>query len=905
MSTFSSKLPRGIRRIFRLPVSTARLLRDADEELRFHFAMRVEELRALGMSEVDAETEAARRFGDTDEFRDYSARRAARRGRWHAVVEWIAEWTQDIRFAKRQFQRTPAVTTLVAFTLALGIGANTAIFTVVHRLLIAPLPYADGNRIVMLAMEGDDHTRRPAGRVAAHAWRTRAHSVETVAAVGVDAIMVQDVGEQDTIHAFITSNYLRLLGLHPALGREFTLEEEQPGGPGVAMITYGLWQRAYGGRPDVLGSKLDVEGRPYLIVGVTPREMGVPLSLTGAGSKMHEATPSIWLPASLDSVGGDVFAKLRPGVSAQQASRELQAILESDSVFQGRVKTQDRALCCARALRAQDFLDPHEARAVEVLFVAVGVLLLIACANVASLHMSRAWSRRREFAVRVALGARRGRLARLVLTESVALALVGGLLGVAVAWETLRIIIALRPPALADLASVHIESAVLLWSLGISVVTGLLFGSAPALFAGARSVGDVLRSETRTSSGDSTSRRIRSALIVAEIAMSLVLLVGAGLLVRSFVALERTPLGFDPHDLVAVDVLFGPRVPRDTRLAVRSSILDRFRGTPGVTEAAVGTMPGDPYHVEGDSLTTDPDATGQSRSVGGEYAVVPMTPNYFRLTRMSLIAGRLPEPAPTVSADASVSGASSVPVADEVVVNRELARRLWPDGHVIGARLRSSLARGRAPAVHTVVGVVDEIRIPGRVAPAEAVLYEPPILNLAPLIARISGSAPLVAAALRRTVTDAGAVVYYVTIGDDYIRNALAPTRFAMGLLAAFAVIALLLSAVGLYGVIAYSVTQRTREIGVRVALGAEPQAIVAMVIGGGLRLASGGVIIGAAVAAMTTRALGSMLYGISPDDPLTFVAIALLVAAIALLASYLPARRALRIAPTDALRAD
>ena len=913
--SFSSRLPRGVRRLIRLPRSRSRLLREMDEEMRSHLAMRVDSLRLLGMSAADAEAEALRRFGDSDEYRAYAERRVARQARWRGAAEWLGEWAQDVRFANRQFRRNVGFTAIAVLTLALGIGANTAIFSVVHRLLIAPLPYADGNRIVKL-MAGEGENMDAPASVMLRAWQARAHSLEMIAAVSVDAIYAQDFGEQqDSIHAFVTSNYLPLLGLTPAVGRNFTVDEERPAGPAVAMISYGKWQREYGGRVDVLGKTIhvsDLDDRQYTIIGVAPPEMSIPMSTgQGVGKKLREADPAIWLPASLDSIGRDHrFAKLRPGISAEAASRELQAIIDSVPRTGGKP-------IHVRAMRAQDFLDPRETQTVQVLFVAVGVLLLIACANVANLLMSRAWTRRREFAVRTALGAGRGRLARQILTESVLLAIAGGLLGVGVARLTLQIIIALRPPSLDHLAGVALESSVLLWSAGISIVTGVLFGFAPALFAGARDAGDVLRNETRSSSGGPAARRMRSTLIVLEIAMSLVLLVGAGLLVRSFVALQRMPLGFRPAGLVSVDLMLMLR--RDWSLeyrdARRDEIIDRLRTMPGVTEASVGMMPGLGWKAFA-PLESDPDASGQTRRIS-TFSTIFINANYFHVAGMTLVAGRLPD---TLTWPRASSGAGPA-LPSEIVVNRTLARRMWPDGRVIGSRLTATVGGPMQNETYTVVGVVDDINLPGnRGAVGNMEIYQPLPPRLAaavPVLLRTTLSEREVMSSIRQLVADFdrslrgasqlpfGAVVQSLTVGERYLSESLAPTRFAMALLVAFSVIALVLSGVGLYGVIAYSVTQRTREIGVRVALGADARSVRRLVVGGGLKLTTLGIVIGVAAAAASTRVLASLLYGVSPVDPSSFVAIAGLVMAIAFAASYVPARRATRIDPTEALRAD
>jgi putative ABC transport system permease protein len=625
--------------------------------------------------------------------------------------------------------------------------------------------------------------------------------------------------------------------------------------------------------------------------------MGLPMSTGSFNHDLHEAKPGVWLPLDLpgwsDNARPNSYARLRPGVSAAQATKELQSIIDSSPELEGKRPT-------IQVLRAQDLLDPTETRMIEVLFAAVGVLLLIACANVANLLLSRAWTRRREFAVRAALGAGRARLARQVLTESTLLALGGGLLGIAVAWQTLRLIIALRPPSLANLDNVHVESSVLIWSAAISVLTGVLFGTLPALFAARGSVADVLRSETRAGSGSVTTRRVRSALIVFEIAMSIVLLVGAGLLVRSFVAMQRMPLGFEPRGMISFDILFNPQTqrPRDLRGAFRNQIIERLRAVPGVTDAAIGMIPAAGFGALA-TLSTDPDASGVARSVP-EFSTIFAGPNYFRVAGIRLSEGRVPDSLSTPTGP----GPNAVPT--EVVVNRGLATRFWPDGRALGARLHEENGRGTGRN-YVVVGIAEDAHVPGASRLARsAMLYQPPRIGASVIVRTTTPSADLLPS-LRKAITSMQPTPYIqtTTVGETFLRDALAPTRFAMALLVAFASVAFTLATVGLYGVISYGVTQRTKEIGVRVALGAEPTAVTRLVVGSGLRLAIAGVAVGAAGAVAATRALSGMLFGVSASDPSTFAAITLSVAAVALLASYIPARRASRIDPVEALRAD
>jgi predicted permease len=896
---FGRGIRAGVRRLFRLPGRTPASARaDADEELDAYIEARIEHFVARGMKPAEARVEALNRLGGTlSEVRAilrYSAEQREGQMRFRDMVD---DLLHDLRLTGRQFRKAPAFTAIALLTLALGIGANTAIFSVVHHVLLAPLPYPDGNRVVALGQTSDPGGGFfPASAPLVEAWAARSHTVEAFGASTEQSFRIDELSGQDSVvGAVITPSFLRVIGVGPALGRGFDSNDARPGASPVAMISTRLWKHDFGGRRDVIGSVIHVNGKPYTIVGVAPMSGTLP---RGARAAIARATvpwrvgspPDVWLPAMLDAATrsvGEPYAKLRPGVTAAAASNELDAIMKSlgDTARYGR--------STARAMRAQDFLDAKEVRTIQVLFVAVGLLLLIACVNVANLLLARAWTRRRELAIRVTLGAGRARLVRQILTESLALALAGGALGILLAWQAVRLIIAMRPPSLEHLAGVHLEPSILLWSLGISLATGVLFGAAPALFAQPAFVGDALRGESRTASGSIASRRTRAGLVVAEVALSLVLLVGAGLLLRAFLTLQRTSLGFDPNGLVSVAAFVPPRsIPIDRRDGVREAVLDRLRAVPGVTAAAFGTLPGMGFGTLADlalEINGLPRATGIHAST-----TMFATADYFRVAQITLLSGRV--------FDSTGTGGER-----EVLINRSLALRLWPDGRAIGSRLRGAPNQPWS----TVIGIVADVRMPGvRGGRDEIQIYQLPLpqIPIGAYLVRTPMTPPdALVPALQKAIAevDSRLLVGKATTGDDALRDALAPARFAMALLAAFAMVALVLSMVGLYGVVAYAVTQRTREIGVRVALGAAPSAVTRLVIGDGLRLIAVGLVLGLAAAAASSRVLGSLLYGMSPADPVTYVGVVVLVIVIAVTASYAPARRALQIDPTEALRAE
>jgi predicted permease len=886
-------MPEGVRRAFRLPWrGRAQTDRDIDDEVGLHLEMRIADLCAAGLTPEVARAEALRRFGDAEALRDYcqtidapSARRA------HALA-WLHGWTQDVRFAIRQLRRTPAFTIIAVLTLALGIGANTAIFSVVQHVLLAPIPYRGGDRIVRLlvSISGDQAFITPsAGMV--RVWQARTHALEQIVGYTSGETTFSEGPTPEVLaSASIASDMLPFLGVRPLLGRNFTPSDTMAGAAPVALLGYGVWQRRYGGGSDVLGRLVNLNGKSFVVIGVMPRGLGLPFDPGERG---------IWMPLHLAAPNERMYAmgRLRSDRSAHDATLELGAITATSPDVSDGSKS---ALVSTR----KDLLGDSYRRTLIMLFGAVGLVLLIACANVANLLLVRAGSREREFAVRAALGAGRGRLVRQVLTESMLLALAGCVAGVLLAWRGLDLIVALAPGELNNLAGVRLEPVVLAWSVGISVITGLVFGIAPALLATEHTIGESLKSSTRTASGSARARRVRGTLVIGEIALSVVLLVGAGLLVRSFSALEHVDPGFDPHGLVGISV----EMPKEnfsspaSRHAALAQIMEGVRRIPGVQSATASSdMPpnggvafGD-LEIEGRSLASSNQVSLMGYARAGE--------NYFRVIGLPLREGHIfaPVSPPTASDSAAVHGGPH-----EIMVNRRFARRFWPAGGAVGARIRL----GDTGDWNTIVGVVGDAQLPGDLGVAsELRMYVPfsPRTSDVEVIVRSSvPSGPLVpklTAAIMRV--DPFIRVHKAQTAESIIAEAVVQPRFAMALVATFALLAVILAVVGLYGVMAYSVSQRTREIGVRVALGARPHEVVALILKQGFTLAAIGIVIGVAAAVGATRAIRSLLFGVSSTDPITFVIAGTLIALVAALACYIPARRAALIDPVVALRAD
>lgn len=854
------------------------------EELELHRELLAGDLERQGLAPDAARAAAGRAMGNETLMREDA------RGVW--LASGLESVLKDWHYAWRGLRRSPAFTAVVVLTLALTVAANTAVFSVVQHVLLEPLPYPDGNRIVRLGTESVADPLVGQFGIGTELLRrlsARSRTLGELAAAQEHRYRIGNDPEQPAVAvASVTPSFFGLLRVRPVLGRGFAPDDARPGAPPVMMIGFGSWQLRYAGARDVVGQVLSVNGVPRTIVGVAPDHVDIPMS-------MNE-TPDIWLPLDLDSTATvDGFARLEPSATSAMASRELQSIMRAmpDTGSARGYRTT--------ATTARDRVDPRDRRAIELLFVTVCGLLLIACANIANLLLMRGWTRRRELAVRLALGAGRARLARQMLTESVLLAVLGGGLGLLIAWQGLETLIAIYPGgfmsgSLASLDAVHIDATVLAWTAAVSVATGLLFGAGPAFLAGDSSLGDALRAGGRTAVGSGAARRLRSGLVVAEIALSLVFLSAASLLVRSFLALARTPIGLDPIGLVTAEVRLARQpVPAD-RAALERTLVSTLRAIPGVSGVAFGgglartDVRAGPFAIEG---PTGPQVVDlpfcETPFVGAEY---------FRVARIPLVRGR------------TFNATDPAAASRELVVNEALARRLWPGGNAVGSGLR--VGEGANATWLTVVGIAGDVRLPGTTGDLfNLQMYRPTSAAgrfVSNIMLRVSGRGSVLEPTLRRAVEGAGisAKLGQVWRTESLVdRRVLARPRFALTVFGVFAMIALVVSAAGLYGIIAYAVTQRTREIGVRVALGADPIAVARLVLGDSARLVAVGGCLGLLGAWAGTRVLASFLHQIRPTDPTTLGGAVLLLTVVSLIATLVPMRRALRIDPMDALRTD
>ena len=875
--------------------------REINEELRFHLDMEAAHRQQHGLDRNAARTSAARVFGGMERTKDDL--RDARGG------NGIDNAMKDLRYAVRALRRNPGFTAVAVLTLALGIGANTALFSVVNGVLLRPLPYTDPSRLVAIrnTWDGNNDPLTASGSISPAEYFDYLDRLQTFESFGVYApatVSVTGDGEPEQLPAVVmTASVFPALGVAPALGRVFSESEDVPG-VNVVVLGYGLWQRRFGGARDVVGRRILLNGAAHTVVGVTPPGFRVPDQL----SATNPAQLFIPIGLSRDSVRirGSHFlsgvARLRPRLTTERGSADVAGVarrfpVEYPNDYPAKMNF------AAGAVPLLDSVVGQVRPTLLVLLGAVGFVLLIACANVASLLLSRTEGRRREMAVRTALGAGKGRLMRQMLVESVVLALAGGLVGVVLATALTRLLVSLRPQNIPRLDAIGVDLRVLAFALGASTVVGVLFGLLPALQATRLDVQSMLRQGGRGVAGGGR-QGARRALVVGEVAIALVLLVGAGLMTRSFVRLLSVDPGYRVDHVLTVPIaLPGSRYPENERvISFYQELSRRVASVPGVV--SVGAVAGVPLVSDRGDLSMDiegrPVAPGESKR-RADWQVV--TAGYFKAIGMRLIRGRGIE-------DTDLESTPGV-----VVINETLAKRYWPDDDPIGKRFK--LGGGAGPGMVTVVGIVADVKQLSLAATSEREMYLAhtqfrfwgggSILRSLSLVLRTTGEPTALIRSVRSEVAtlDSQLPLGQFRTMEEVRGESVSQPRFLMFLFSAFSVVALSIAVIGIYGVIAYSVAQRRKEIGIRIALGARPSTVAGMVVRQGMALTALGIAAGLALALLLTRFLASFLFSVTPTDPLTLGLVVAALAASALAATYIPAVRATRTDPVEVLRAD
>jgi putative ABC transport system permease protein len=862
-----------------------RLDRDLDDEVGFHLDMMTAEYVRRGMSDEDARREARRNFGGVTQVKEeYRERRG---------LPFLDTLTQDARYAVRTLRRSPGFTAAALITLALGIGANTAIFSVVHAVLLRPLPYAESDRLVTFGdrigadLNNIDFTTMKD-------YRDQAKTFDYIMAMRLWVPTLVANGEAERIAAVrVNWNYFEMLGVQPALGRGFRADEDRPDHWRVLLISDALWRRRFNADPAVVGRAIRMNDRDYQVIGV------LPASFEPLISAHFYTRADIWAPLGYDTAMRDAcrgcqhlhaLGRIREGISLGEAAAELNTIRKRIvAQFPNKYPRADVAV-----VPLQEVIAGPVRGALLTLLVAVGFILLIACANVANLLLARGMSRSREMAIRGALGAGRGRLVRQLLTECLVVGMTGGALGVGLAAILLGGLPAIAPLSIPRLDDVSLDVTVLGFAAAVSVVTALLFGVLPAWRVAAADPQRALTLDSRTSAGPG-SPRARRVLVVADLAIALLLIAGAGLMLKSVARLLAVDPGFDPRGVLTAQFsLVGTAYAEDAPVVqFTDRLVERAAALPGVEAAATaGQIPmggnGDQwgFHVEHRVVANAADNPMVER-----YSV---TPDYFRVMRIPLLKGR---------AFTAADREGAVPV---MIVSEATAKSVWPNQNPIGQRVR--IGGPDSGPWRTVIGIAGDVRHFSLDAAPTLQMYLPQAQladSFLVLTVRTGGDPAALLPSVRQILRDLDPAVpvYDVATLADRVARTAAQRRFVMQLLVGFAGLALLLASVGLYGVVSYTVAQRTREVGVRVALGASPADIMRLILGSGMGTVATGVAAGLAATLLAGRYLGTLLFAVKPYDAITIAASCALLVLVAAVAHWLPARRALRIDPTRALR--
>lgn len=893
MKRWLSTLPLRFRSLFR----RNQVEQDLSEELRFHFEQKTQEHVTAGLTLEEARCKARGEFGGFELSKERC--RDTRR------VNFLETLLQDVRFGLRMLRKSPSFTAIAILTLALGIGASTAVFSLVQAILLKPLPYPNPDRIVLPELVsppgvniGSEYF--PWGQIQFRLLTRDSHPFQAVGAFQNDSFNLTGSGEPSFLDGFRASaEFFPALGIAPALGRTFTAEEDQPGHEYEVILSDRLWRERFSADRDILGRAVHLNGYAYTVVGVMPAGFQFPRAEEMPSSFNFPAEAQLWVPLAVAAQpkGGPselaVIGRLKAGVTVKQGQAAMDLVTkraeEKDPQWKGWFNTR------LVPLTRQVVGDTQ--RPLQLMFGAVGIVLLIACSNVANLLLARALNRRREFTLRAALGANRSRLVRQLLTESLLIAIAAGAVAIFIASAGINFVRAFGPSNIPRLREVTLDPAVFAFALSVSLATGILFGLAPAFGVAREDLLTSLKEGGRSSAGSAASPRLRNALLISQVALALVLVVSAGLLTRTFFRLLGANGGFNPDRVLTFQLPLPALKYTDQNhiVAFYQDALARLRSVPGVRSAGIGETV--PMGGEGESTVIrmpDHPAASQKELPFANYTII--SPGYLASIGTPILRGR-----DFLESDT----ADSMPVA---IVNAAMEKKYWPNQGALGKQVGPGSTR--FPLL-TIVGVVPDVKhisLREESTPEMYVIYTqkqwPSMLNM-----RVALRTKVEPASMTQSVREAihsldpdlplAKVAALTTLVDD----SLSQPRFAMLLLAAFGVLAVLLASVGMYGVISYSVMQRTQEIGVRMALGAERGKVFRMVLGQGARLAGLGVAIGLVVALGVTRLMSSFLYGVQSTDPFTFAAVSLLLLVTALLASYLPARRATRVDPIVALR--
>jgi predicted permease len=807
---------------------------------------------------------------------------------------------QDLRYAARMLRKNAALTIVIVLSLAVGIGANTAIFSVVNALLLKPLPYPEPDRLAILWL-------RSPGIGIPQDWpspgqymdiKAENHSFDELSISIGGSFNLTGLDRPERLEGMRTSStLLDMLGAKPLLGRTLLAEEDQPGKPPVALLTHGLWKRLFGGDPQIVGRSLTLNGKQYTVAGVLRPDFLLNNEVVPTVAAIEKVEILLPLPFGADAVNrrGDenynIVGRLKPGVTMREAQEDVAAIA-------GRIRNKDHRdrTFTISVVPLLDQVVGNVRRSVLIMLGAVTLVLLIACANVANLLLSRATGREKEVAIRAALGAGRMRLVRQLLTESVLLGVLGGAAGLLVAVLTLFVVRDINPGNIPRLDAIRIDGIVLAFTFGISILTGIIFGMAPAVRVARVDLNTSLKSGGRSSQNEGgfnpARQGLRSLLVVAELALSMVLLIGAGLLIRSFVRLASVPPGFNPEHVISMrSAEAGPKYQQDkARILYYQQLGERISRLPGVqSQGAVSALPLTASVGWGGILIEGYTPPPSEPELQVDMRVA--TNDYFRTMEIPLLQGRF------------FNDHDTADVPHVILIDDKMAKRFWPHESAVGKRMRANVK----DPWYTVVGVVGTVKQYGLDIDGRMVIYYPEQQSADGdlyLVARTSNDPASVASAMVREIhaIDPGVPVFEIRTMQERLHDSLARQRFSMAVLGGFAGFAMLLAAVGVYGVISYMVTQGTHDIGLRMALGAQQRNILGLVVKQGMALAAIGIVAGLVGAFSLTRVMASLLFGVSATDAVTFSAVTLFLVATALVASYVPALRAMRVDPVVAL---